>query len=283
MSDSFTPSVAPLLPPSPTAHWFICGADGLLVVESEGQTQLPTREQLSDLGLAIECAHYLGRLAETDCFALAFPGGAAGKSGRPALPAGLAVRGLRKLYGVLADELFAIAGRAAQIAVWDETHQFCGRCGARVERQSHERAKRCPACELTVFPRLSPAVIVLVRKGSQALLARSARFPIPMYSTLAGFVEPGESLEQTVAREIREEAGIEVTNLRYFGSQSWPFPHSLMVGFLAEYAGGELRPDGEELIDARWFDAHELPPIPPRLSIARQLIDSWLAEHHVAS
>lgn len=247
-------------------------------MESAGPPRLPEREQVAALGLKVESAHYLGRLGETDCFALALP-----PVVNLELPAGMAVRGLRKLYGAIPDEQFAVAGRAAQIAVWDETHQFCGRCGTKVERQPAERAKRCPSCSLTVFPRLSPAVIVLVRRGTQALLGRSARFPIPMYSTLAGFVEPGESLEQTVEREIREEAGIEVKNLRYFGSQSWPFPHSLMVGFLAEYAGGELRPDGEELVDARWFDAHELPPIPPRLSIARQLIDSWLAEHHVSS
>jgi NAD+ diphosphatase len=174
-----------------------------------------------------------------------------------------------------------VAGRAWQIAHWDDTHRFCGRCGGRVERKSTERAKRCPDCELTTFPRVSPAVIVLVRRGRQALLARSARATaagVPFYSTLAGFVEAGESLEETVVREIREEVGITVKDLRYFGSQPWPFPHSLMVGFFAEYDSGELKVDGEEILDARFFDANELPMIPPRLSIARHLIDAWLAE-----
>jgi NAD+ diphosphatase len=117
---------------------------------------------------------------------------------------------------------------------------------------------------------------VLVRRGDQALLARAARFTSGFYSTLAGFVEPGESLEETLVREVREEVGIEVREVRYFGSQPWPFPHSLMVGFFAEYAGGEIRVDGVEIVDARWFDRHALPPVPPRPSIARRLIDVWL-------
>jgi NAD+ diphosphatase len=128
------------------------------------------------------------------------------------------------------------------------------------------------------YPRISPAVIVLVRKDDEALLARNARFPLPFYSTLAGFVEIGESLEQTVAREIREEAGIEVKDVRYFGSQPWPFPHSLMVGFTARWAGGELRADEREILDARWWRADALPQVPPPLSIARRLIDAWVDE-----
>jgi len=126
------------------------------------------------------------------------------------------------------------------------------------------------------YPRIAPAVIVLVRRGAEALLARGARFPLPFFSTLAGFVEIGETLEQTVAREIREEVGIEVADIRYFGSQPWPFPHSLMVGFHAEWAGGELRLQETEIVEAQWFRADALPPIPPRLSIARRLIDAWL-------
>jgi NAD+ diphosphatase len=141
-----------------------------------------------------------------------------------------------------------------------------------------ERSLRCPACGLLCYPRISPAVIVLVRRGDEALLARGARFPLPFYSTLAGFVEVGESLEQTVHREIREEVGVEVDRVTYFGSQPWPFPHSLMVGFTAEWASGEIRPDGTEILDARWFAADALPQVPPPLSIARRLIDAWVAD-----
>jgi NAD+ diphosphatase len=137
---------------------------------------------------------------------------------------------------------------------------------------------RCPSCGLLAYPRISPAVIVLVRRGEEALLARGTRFPLPFYSTLAGFVEVGESLEDTVAREVREEVGIEVDRVRYFGSQPWPFPHSLMVAYTAHWASGEITPNAREIVDAGWFRADALPTIPPRLSIARRLIDAWLEE-----
>jgi len=161
---------------------------------------------------------------------------------------------------------------------FERTHRFCGRCGVPTEPVSGERARRCSACKLTAYPRISPAVIVLLRKGSRALLARAAHFPLPFFSTLAGFVEIGETLEDTCAREIREEVGVEVGRLRYFGSQPWPFPHSLMVAFIAEYAGGEIRVDGKEIVEANWFAPDALPLVPPRASIARRMIDAWVAE-----
>jgi NAD+ diphosphatase len=139
-----------------------------------------------------------------------------------------------------------------------------------------ELARRCPRCKVALYPRLSPAIIVLVERGETALLGRNARFPGVMYSTLAGFVEAGETLEEAVAREVREESGIEVRDVRYYGSQPWPFPDSLMIGFTAQYASGEITPDPAEISDAGWFAADALPPVPPRLSIARQLIDAWV-------
>lgn len=274
MARTFAASVTPLSPPAATAHYFLCSSKGVAVFYEGPALRLPTATDVTALSLDVESAHYLGRLDDADCFALPLP------SEHP-LSGGLAVRPLRKLYGSLDEALFWVAGRAWQIAHWDDTHRFCGRCGGRVERKPGERAKYCAACDLSTFPRVSPAVIVLVRRGNQALLARSARATqagVPFYSTLAGFVEAGESLEETVRREILEEVGITVKNVRYFGSQPWPFPHSLMVGFLAEYDSGELKVDGEEILDARFFDADDLPMIPPPLSIARHLIDSWLAE-----
>ena len=193
-------------------------------------------------------------------------------------PAPFVVAGIRNLFGRFDDETFALVGRASQIAHWLDTHRFCGRCGAKTEPSATERALACATCKLSVYPRINPAVIVLVRKGDRALLARSARFPVPFFSTLAGFVEAGESLEDTVAREILEEAGIEVKNVRYFGSQPWPFPSQLMIGFTAEHAAGELRLDAEELAEADWFAADDLPMLPPKFSIARALIDAWIAE-----
>jgi NAD+ diphosphatase len=146
-----------------------------------------------------------------------------------------------------------------------------------------ERGLQCPACGLTAYPRLTPAVIVRVSRGDELLLAQGVRFPGAFYSVLAGFVEPGESLEDTIHREILEEVGVEVTDLRYFGSQPWPFPHSLMIGFTAEYAGGQLRPAPDELRDAGWFRWDALPLLPGRLSIARRLIDAFVEERQTST
>jgi NAD+ diphosphatase len=176
------------------------------------------------------------------------------------------------------EETWTVAGRAVQLVEWDRTHRFCGRCGEATEVAPSERARRCPACSLLAFPRLAPAIIVLVeRDDGRALLARGAAFPIPMYSCLAGFVEPGETMEQAVHREVHEEVGIEVEDVRYQASQPWPFPHSLMLGFTARYAGGELHLDEREILDAGWYEPDDLPMIPPAMSIARRLIDDWLA------
>jgi NAD+ diphosphatase len=142
---------------------------------------------------------------------------------------------------------------------------------------------RCPACGLMAYPRIAPAIIVLVRRGEEALLARGARFPSAFYSTLAGFAEIGETLEETLEREVFEEVGVRVKNPRYFGSQPWPFPHSLMIGFVAEWAGGDIRVDGKEILEARWFRPDALPSIPPPISIARRLIDAWVEDTRGAS
>ncbi len=172
----------------------------------------------------------------------------------------------------------SFAGRAVQIVEWDRNHRFCGRCGSETRRQAAELARTCPRCGLQQFPRISPAVIVRVERGDCILLARSPHFAAGVYSTLAGFVEPGESLEETVVREVREEVGVSVANIRYFGSQPWPFPHSLMIGFVADYESGELRPQEGEIEDAGWFGVDDLPGLPSRYSIARELIEEFIAQ-----
>jgi len=187
------------------------------------------------------------------------------------------VEGLRQIYGRLDEGLFWIAARAAQIVDWDRTHLFCSRCGTPLQARKTEWAKECPSCGQLHFPRLAPAIIVLIERGDQLLLARSRHFLSGMYSVLAGFVEPGESLEEAVAREVREEVGIDVKDIKYFGSQPWPFPHSLMIGFTATYAGGEIRLDDSEIEDAGWFTVDHLPQLPGKISIARKLID-WFIE-----
>ena len=164
-----------------------------------------------------------------------------------------------------------------QIVEWERTHRFCGRCGAPTAPAEGERAMRCRKCGLLAFPRLSPAVIVLIHRGDEVLLARSHRFPEGMYSALAGFVEPGETVEGALIREVAEEVGVRVRDLEYRGSQPWPFPNSLMLGFFAEYAGGEIVPEAAEIAEAAWFPVDALPTIPGPISIANRLITAWVA------
>ncbi|MGL4318991.1 MAG: NAD(+) diphosphatase [Pseudomonas sp.] len=172
---------------------------------------------------------------------------------------------------------FRMLSFAEQIGTWSDQQRFCGRCGSANRQVPGERCMRCPQCGLDGYARISPSMIVLVTRGDEVLLARSPRFVPGVYSTLAGFVEPGESAEECVIREVREEVAIEVGNLQYLGSQGWPFPHSLMLGFHAEYVAGEIVPQADEIEDARWFHIEELPPLPMQRSIARYLIDLHLA------
>ena len=183
---------------------------------------------------------------------------------------------LRALHGRLGESRWAVAGRAVQLVAWDRDHRFCGRCGTSTDRVDGERARRCPACGLLAFPRLAPAVIVLVERGDECLLGRNARFPSGMWSTLAGFVEPGETVEHAVRREVLEESGVTVGPVSYFGSQPWPFPHSLMLGFVGTWEEGEPVADGVELVEADFFRFDELPDLPPKMSIARSLIDDFV-------
>ena len=253
-------------------RWFAFRGDRLLVRMEAERGSLPEYAELVALGADFERGHYLGRLEDLDCYTLELDSAV-----EP--PAGTALEGLRALYGRLSDQEYAIAGRAVQILLWDQTHRFCGRCGRPTVNAPGERAKLCPSCGLLSFPRLSPAVIMLVQRGDEFLLARNRAFADGMYSVLAGFVEPGESLEEAVAREVREEVNLEVNDVRYFGSQPWPFPHSLMIGFTACYASGDIRPQPEEIVEAAWFNRHgQLPRLPGKLSIARRLIDWFLAE-----
>jgi NAD+ diphosphatase len=178
---------------------------------------------------------------------------------------------------MIPDTLIWIAGRGNQFLHWHLTHRYCGKCGRETENKTDERAKICPRCQHINYPRLSPAVIVAIVKDDRILLARNRKYKGSFYSVLAGFVEPGESLEQCVRREIKEEVGITVKNVRYFGSQPWPFPDSLMIAFVSDYDAGEIAVDGSEIIEAAWFSKDELPHIPPKISIARQLID-WFAQ-----
>jgi NAD+ diphosphatase len=259
------------LPPGDSkAVWFAFQKSRILVKLSDGKPHLPDSEEAARLDVHTLWKHCFGSWNGAACLAVSLPEGVAAGEG-------FEWKGLRELFGQLDDELVWVAGRAGQLIHWHSNHRFCGRCGAPTEDHPAERAKRCPACDLLNHPRVSPAIIVAVVKERRLLLAHATRFPAKFYSVLAGFVEPGESLEDCVRREVMEETGVAVDNIRYFGSQPWPFPDSLMVAFTAEYAGGELVPNPNEIVEAGWFAADALPQIPPKISIARQLID-WFCE-----
>jgi NAD+ diphosphatase len=251
--------------------WFPFSGDRLLVRPDGDAATLVDYADLAQLAVDFEAGHYLGRLDDVDCYAVDVD--ATGE-----LPSGMVAEGLRGLYGRLPEELYAVAGRAVQILLWDKTHRFCGRCGEPTVNAPADRAKLCPRCGLLSFPRLSPAVIMLIQRGEdEFLLARNRAFADGFYSVLAGFVEPGESLEEAVAREVREEVGLEIRDIRYFGSQPWPFPHQLMIGFTAHYAGGEISLQADEIVEADWYSRRgELPRLPGKLSIARRLIDRFV-------
>lgn len=183
----------------------------------------------------------------------------------------------RLLTGDLDEAGFSMFSRALQFLSWQNNHRFCSRCGNATHAHGKELCMQCDQCGYTQYPRITPCIITLVTRGDYALLGQSARFPNGMFSCLAGFMEAGESAEQALVREVREETGIEVGNLSYLGSQSWPFPHSLMLAFHADYAGGDIVIDDDEIVAADWFHYQSLPLIPPRGSIARTLIDSWIA------
>lgn len=270
--DRFTALVTPPADRTGPALWFAFQGAQILILRDAQSATVPSARDMRELGVSPKRSQYLGILGEQHCFACELEEGSTA-------PEGMQWSGLRALFGSIDDSLFALAGRAFQVVDWDRSHQFCGRCGTPTQIRNHERARECPKCGQVHYPRIAPAIMVLVRRGREFLLARSPHFAPGMYSALAGFVEPGETLEQTLVREVREEVGIEVANVRYFASQPWPFPHSLMIAFNADYAGGEITPQAGEIEAADWFTVDRLPQtLPSKISISRRLIDAALAD-----
>ncbi|HCA41216.1 MAG TPA: NAD(+) diphosphatase [Aminobacterium sp.] len=193
-------------------------------------------------------------------------------------PAGAKFVSLRSLYDLLGERGFNVAGQAYQIMNWRRTTQFCASCGSVLREHVIDRALECPVCHTITYPPVTPVIAVAIEKDGHLLLARSPHFPPNRYSILAGFVEPGEQLEEAVAREVKEEVGLEIQDITYFGSQPWPFPHTLMVGFTASWKAGNIQIDEKEIEAADWYSPYSMPEIPPRASISRRLIDNYL-EH----
>ena len=252
-----------------TAYLFLFKMDTILVLKNNDKVAMP---DIDMYGLKIKTVRrqYIGRVDGRSCYA-------AELSSDTVTPEGMLFCDLFWLFDQIPDDLFSLVGKAYQIMNWDRTHQYCSRCGTQTENKTNERAKLCPSCGLVNYPRISPAIIVAITRGREILLARGSSFQTAFYSVLAGFVEPGETFEECVQREVEEEVGLKVKNIKYFGSQPWPFPDSLMVGFTAEYDSGDVTIDKREILDAGWFTADQLPLIPRKGSIARQLIDWFIS------
>ncbi len=252
---NFEPAVIP--PTTPTdLVWSFAFAEGQLLLPGDAGSLAPG--PLIDA----EIRHYLGRLGGLDAWALQME----------AVPQGWRAISLRTAMMELPALHGGLAGRASQLLEWDRAHRYCGVCGTPTERLAHERARQCPACKYLAYPRLTPAMMVQIWRPGEVLLARSPRFAQGIYSALAGFVEAGESIEDCVIREAFEEVGVRVKDLRYFGSQSWPFPNSLMIAFTARWESGDIVPQEVEIEDAQWFPLDALPNIPARFSISGHLI-----------
>ena len=251
------------------ASYFVCHNNNILQLVGENKTWRPaTYEELGQFERVHE--HYMGVLGGKECFAV-----------EVAEPGTAGFSNLRMNIQNVDRTLFNLAGRALQICDWYRCHQFCGRCGEATTQNQSDRSTVCAGCKLNFYPRLSPSIIVLVHKGDEVLLGRNHMFPEGLFSTLAGFVEPGESIEETVIREVKEEVGVNVGNLAYRGSQPWPFPNSLMLGFHAEYQSGDIVLQEDEIAEADWFPCTDLPLIPGKFAISRWLIDEYLSQRGI--
>ncbi len=254
--------------PESGACWVLVSGTSVAITRDD-PPRLFVQTNPKTAGCTVETIRYIGHREQTPCYAAEIAGDAP-------LPQEMKYANVRELFGLLPDDELAVAAYAVRIIEFARTTRYCGRCGAKTRQLRTERAQFCTDCNLITYPRLSPAIVVLIQNGDRILLARSPHFPVGMHSLIAGFVEPGESLEQTVYREVLEEVGITIKNLRYVASEPWPFPNSLMCGFVAEYDKGEIAIDNNEIVSAGWFDRDNLPVLPSQMSLSRALIDAWV-------
>lgn len=272
MEKSFISEVCSPTQMTEPSLWFIFQGENILLEVISGTARIPQFMEISALNFTIDQQCYLGIFDGTPCFAVQV-----NKSSPHLLPGNMEFQHVRQSYSLLNDEdLFSIVAKAKQILHWDKITRFCGYCGQHTEASLTERAKKCKSCDTMIFPQLSPAMLVLIYRDNEILLGRSSYFLPGIYSILAGFVEPGETLEHAVKREAKEEVGITIKNLRYCGSQPWPFPSNLMLGFVAEYEAGEIKFDSNELEDAQWFPINKLPNLPSAISLSRRIIDDYV-------
>ena len=251
--------------------WFVIKGDDILIKKSNEKLDVVRLKDISNIGIKTVRTQYLGNYFGENCFSVE----ASDKSIiDDELYSFIPIR--RFLMSDVEENFKWLYGNALHIRNWDRDFQFCSRCGIKVNKSRTERSKVCPKCGLISFPRISPAIIVAVTKGDKLLLANNKKFSKDFYSVIAGFVDVGESLEECVIREVKEETNIEIKNINYFGNQTWPFSESLMIGFTADYANGELKPDGVEIEHVDWFDVDSLPKYFKGISISSKLIDDFI-------
>lgn len=251
-------------------YWFVFHNDRLVLSKQGDASSLPLSDDPSLKQFKIERKHHLGQFDSFEVICAEVSN----------LPSDFDTVSLRKALEAIGEHWYSIATKAFAIINWDKNHQFCGKCGSKTVHKSQSFERFCETCHQTFYPRISPSVIVLIERGEELLMARSPYFNPGVYALIAGFVEAGETLEEAVHREVKEEVGIKIKNLRYFSSQSWPFPDSLMVGFTADYDSGELNIDPIEIEDAGWYRYDQLPGRPStNISISSKLIDHFLSKH----
>ena len=268
LKGDFIPEIKDLKPDNNSLVFGYGGSDVLLVNHC-----IPNYEIFRKHNISYTHSRYIGKINDISCFSLNI------EKSIHEIAIG-SRHHLYEMYALLPGNYLKAAIYGFQIFLWDKKTTFCGLCGSKIEEQFNSKlVKKCSVCKEEYFPKISPVVIVAVIKEGKILLAQHNRMKQTLYTVLAGFVDPGESIEECIHREIKEEADIEVKNIRYFGSQPWPFPDSLMLAFQADYDKGELKPDTEEISDLRWFAPEEIPEWPDKVSIARTLIDHFIQEN----
>lgn len=252
-------------------YWFIFQNDQLLIIQDSTHPKLPTQIHLPALEPQLLRRYHIGIFNQFNCYCAEIDSSVIFNTDMTLAP-------LRKAFEILGADWYVAAAKAFSVINWDKNHQYCGRCGETTLPKPGTFERVCSHCGLSLYPRISPSMIVLIRNEDKILMSRSPHFPPGAYGLIAGFLEVGESIEDAVHREVKEEVGLTIKNLRYFGSQSWPFPDSLMIGFTADYASGEINIDYNEIETAGWYRYDNLPGLPSSLSIARKLVNHFIAE-----
>lgn len=270
---NFIPSKELPINKSDESLWFVFIENEMLIIKDSDNLLIPTYKDLKNYIKLLDNYHYIGDYQKQNCYCLEIP--------KNLFKGNFEFITLRKLQSIFNSSLFFVCGRAYQILHWQNNTKFCGRCGCELIIDTHKISKDCTKCQLTHYPKITPAIAVAITKDNYILLAKNKNYPNNLYSVIFGFLEPCETLEDCVKREVLEETGIHIKNIRYFSNEPWPYPDTLMVAFFAEYDYGEINVDGKEIIAADWFCESNMPLIHEKNTLPRKMIDSFLANNFI--